>query len=111
MALTEAEVKEIALLARLDLNNEQLAGLQEELSNMLDYVGQLQELDLDEVEPTTHAVTFMNSMRKDEPVASLDREQVLLNAPESRDGAFLIPRIVAPGTSDGQESAQEGGVL
>ena len=105
MALTEADVRQVALLARLGLDDEQIAGLQGELNTIIDYVEQLQELDLSEVEPTTHAVDYVNSMRADELVPSLPREQVLLNAPESKDGAFLIPRIVAPG----QEGAAEGG--
>ena len=105
MALTEADVRQVALLARLGLSDEELSGLRGELNTILDYVEQLQELDLDDVEPTTHAVKLMNSTRPDEPVPSLPREQVLLNAPESRDGAFLVPRIVAPG----QKGLGEGG--
>jgi len=106
VALTEAEVRQVALLARLGLSDEELDGLRGELNNILAYVEQLQELDLDEVVPTTHAVRLVNSTREDEPVPSLPREKVLMNAPEAKDGAFLIPRIVAPGQEEvGEEGA------
>ena len=112
MALTDADVRQVALLARLGLSDEELAGLRGELNGILEYVEQLQELDLDDVEPTTHAVPLVNSMRADELMPTLTQEQVLMNAPESRDGAFLIPRIVAPGqegTEARAEGANEGG--
>jgi aspartyl-tRNA(Asn)/glutamyl-tRNA(Gln) amidotransferase subunit C len=97
MALTESDVRHVALLARLGLDDEQVASLQGELNTILQHIDQLQKLDLAGVEPTTHAVPLVNSMRADEPSASLPQETVLANAPEQRDGAFLIPRIVGPG--------------
>ena len=107
MALTEAEVRQVALFARIEVSDEELPGLQRDLNGIIAYVEQLQELDLDDIEPTTHAVEMVNSMRTDEPVPCLTQEQVLMNAPESRDGAFLIPRIVAPNSEKRQEGGSE----
>ena len=95
MALTTAEVQKIGLIARLNLREDEIAGLQNELNTILDYVDQMDELDLDGVEPTTHSAELTDSLRDDVPVPSLPRETILLNAPESKDGAFLVPRIKA----------------
>jgi len=95
MALTTAEVQKIGLIARLDLSEEEIAGLQNELNTILDYVDQMNELDLDGVEPTTHSAELTDSLRDDVPVPSLPREAVLMNAPEAKEGAFLVPRIKA----------------
>ncbi|MDR1776110.1 MAG: Asp-tRNA(Asn)/Glu-tRNA(Gln) amidotransferase subunit GatC [Actinomycetes bacterium] len=97
MALTEADVRHVALLARLGLTDAQVAGLKTELNSILEHIDQLQHLDLDGVEPTTHAVPLTNAMRDDVVVPGLSQARALENAPEQRDGAFLIPRIVGPG--------------
>ncbi|MCL2403480.1 MAG: Asp-tRNA(Asn)/Glu-tRNA(Gln) amidotransferase subunit GatC [Coriobacteriia bacterium] len=101
MALTQAEVREIGLIARLNLEDDAIEGLQEELNQILNYVEQMQELNLDEVEPTTHSTELTDSLRDDVAVPSLPRNLVLQNAPESKEGAFLVPRIKAVGIEDG----------
>ncbi|MDR1412518.1 MAG: Asp-tRNA(Asn)/Glu-tRNA(Gln) amidotransferase subunit GatC [Actinomycetes bacterium] len=97
MALSEQDVRHVALLARLGLSGEQVVELQGELNSILEHIDQLRNLDLEGVEPTTHAVPLVNAMRADEPRPSLSHEAALMNAPQQRDGAFLIPRIVGPG--------------
>ena len=62
-----------------------------ELSGVLDHVDKIGELDLDEVEPTTHVVALENVLRPDEPRPSLPREQALEGAPDPDDGAFRVP--------------------
>jgi aspartyl-tRNA(Asn)/glutamyl-tRNA(Gln) amidotransferase subunit C len=97
MALSEGDVRHVALLARLGLSDEQVADLQNEMNSILNHIDQLQHLELEGVEPTTHAVPLVNAMRADEERPSLSHERALKNAPEQKDGAFLIPRIVGPG--------------
>jgi aspartyl-tRNA(Asn)/glutamyl-tRNA(Gln) amidotransferase subunit C len=97
MALSEHDVRHVALLARLGLSDEQVTGLRGELNSILEHIDQLQHLDLEGVEPTTHAVPLVNAMRADVPKPSLPRDRALQNAPDQQDGAFLIPRIVGPG--------------
>ncbi len=97
MALSNQEVRHVALLARLALSDEQVEKLQGELNSILDHIDQISQLDLEGVEPTTHSIPVVNSWREDVVVPGLDRETALMNAPEREDGAFLIPRIVGPG--------------
>jgi aspartyl-tRNA(Asn)/glutamyl-tRNA(Gln) amidotransferase subunit C len=94
MALSEADVRHVALLARLALTDEQVATLTVELDSILGHIDELQRLDLDGVEPTSHAIPMRNSTRKDQVRPGLPRDLALLNAPEAEDGAFVIPRIV-----------------
>lgn len=94
MAISEEQVRHVALLARIALTDEQVQVLSGQLSSILGHVATIQELDLEGVEPTAHAVSVTNSMRADEVKECLPREKALMNAPKQRDGAFVIPRIV-----------------
>jgi len=97
MALTQEEVRHVALLARIALTDEQVGTLQTELNGVFDYIDQISRLDLTDVEPMVHSIPLVNSMREDVPVAGLDHERALLNAPAREGDAILIPRIIGPG--------------
>jgi len=97
MAISEQDVRHVATLARLALSDEQVVTLQGELSTILDHIDTIQKLDLEGVEPTAHPLDMVNVTRADEPRPGLTQEQALANAPDSVDGAFLIPRIVGVG--------------
>lgn len=101
MALTEADVRHVALLARLALTEEQIESLRCELTSILSHIEAIRRLDLTGIEPTAHPVPMVNVSRTDDPTPGLRRELALLNAPESEDGAFVIPRIVGPGGEQG----------
>ncbi|MBC7265946.1 MAG: Asp-tRNA(Asn)/Glu-tRNA(Gln) amidotransferase subunit GatC [Anaerosomatales bacterium] len=94
MAISESDVRHVALLARLALTDEQVRHLTVELSSILDHVSEIQSLDLAGVEPTAHPFPIRNVTRPDVVRPGLSRERALLNAPEAEDGAFVIPRIV-----------------
>ncbi|MCL4078643.1 Asp-tRNA(Asn)/Glu-tRNA(Gln) amidotransferase subunit GatC [Coriobacteriia bacterium Es71-Z0120] len=94
MAISESEVRHVALLARLALTDEQVRHLAQELSSILDHISEIQQLDLAGVEPTAHPFPIRNVTRPDEVRPGLQRELALLNAPAASDGAFVIPRIV-----------------
>lgn len=94
MSISEADVRHVAMLARLALTDDQVTRLQGELNSILGHIGQMQALDLDGVEPTSHAIPLRNATRADVVKPGLSRELALLNAPEAEDGAFVIPRIV-----------------
>jgi len=97
MAISESDVRHVALLARLALTDEQVTQLQVELNSILGNIDELKALDLAGVQPTAHALEVTNSMRADEVKSCLPRELALLNAPEAEDGAFVIPAIVGAG--------------
>jgi len=97
MAITEADVRHVAMLARLALTDEQVATLVAELSTILGHIEELKNLDLEGVQPTAHPLAMTNSMRNDVVRAGLSRDDALMNAPESDGTAFVIPTIVGGG--------------
>ncbi len=94
MALSREEVQKVALLARLELTQEELDAQAQHINTLLQYVEVLQTLDVTGVPPTSHVLPMVNVLREDIMRPSLSREEVLANAPESREGCFVVPRIV-----------------
>jgi len=94
MALTLEEVDHIAELARLRLSGEEKARYREQLSSILDYFAQLQELDTAEIPPTSSVLPTRTVLRADEARPGLDVEELLLNAPDFEEGQFRIPPVL-----------------
>ncbi len=91
--ISRQEVEHVARLARLYFDDEELARLQPQLGQIIDYVKQLAELDLSGLEPTSHAVPLKNVLRPDEPVAGLSQAEATANGPDVERGQFVVPRI------------------
>lgn len=87
------DVSYVANLARIELSDEETELFQGQLDQVLEYVEQLDELDVSDVVPMAHAVPLVNVLRADEPAASLENETVTANAPATRDGQVLVPKI------------------
>lgn len=81
----------MAKLARLGLTDEEVERMAGELSGILEHVDRIAELDLDDVEPTSHVVELENVWRADAPHESLDRDVALGQAPDPHDGSFRVP--------------------
>jgi len=81
----------VAKLARLGLSEEEVGTMAGELSGILGHVDRIAELDLEDVEPTTHVVELENVLRADEPHESLARDVALAPAPDPVGGAFRVP--------------------
>ena len=95
--LSRKEVEEIALLARLHLEPDELERMQGELGAILDHFGALAAADTEGVAPMTHAVPMDLRLRPDEPAPSLPPEEALRGAP-ARDGdLFVVPAVIAGG--------------
>ena len=94
MELTREQVDEIAELARLTLTEVEIAMYQEQLSAVLEYAERLQALDTDIIPPTATVLPTRNVMRSDEPCASMTREEILANAPETEDGCFRVQAVL-----------------
>jgi aspartyl-tRNA(Asn)/glutamyl-tRNA(Gln) amidotransferase subunit C len=92
--LTPDVVRRVARLGRLKLNDSEIAKLSTELSQVLHYVDQLNELNTEGIEPMAHAIEITNVFRTDEPRPSLKREEALANAPRSDGKYFLVPPIL-----------------
>lgn len=88
------DIKYVAHLARLALTPEEEAKLGDQLGNILHYIEKLNQLDVSNVEPTSHAVPLVNVTREDAVRPSLPNEEALRNAPAKANGLFLVPKIV-----------------
>lgn len=88
------QVRKVALLARLDLTEAEEQQFTEQLSGILDYVQQLDELNTEDIEPTTRAIELSNITRQDELATFTDRDSILDIAPEREDDFFKVPKIL-----------------
>jgi len=93
-ALTRKEVEDIALLARLHLEEAELARMQDELGAILEHFGAIAAAETEGVPPMTHALAEAPSLREDEVLPSLPPEDSLANAPAREGTFFLVPRII-----------------
>ena len=92
--ITIEEVEHVANLARLTFSEAEKEKLAEQLAEILGYIEQLNELDTENVEPTSHAIPVKNVVRPDVVSPSLTQDEALSNAPSSVDGLFEVPKIV-----------------
>ena len=89
--IDRGQVLHVARLARLRLSEEEVARMSSELSTILDHIEKIGELDLEDVEPTSHLVELENVLREDEPRPSWPRERILEGAPDVAEGGFRVP--------------------
>lgn len=94
MVITKDDVKYVANLSRLKLTEEEEALFCGQLGDILEYVQQLQEVDVEGVEPYISAAGEGNIFREDVAKESLPREKALQNAPEQGDDGFIVPKVV-----------------
>ncbi len=94
MALDRDTVRQIAFLARIKVPEEALEGLADELSNILGWIEQLNEVDTQGVEPMTSVADLTLPEREDIVTDGNYPERVLANAPEADDGFFAVPKVV-----------------
>jgi aspartyl-tRNA(Asn)/glutamyl-tRNA(Gln) amidotransferase subunit C len=93
----DQEVQHVARLARLALDGDERVLVREQLSAILQYIAKLEELDVSDVPPTSHAVPLVNVMRDDDVQPCLAREDALANAPDRAGDLFRVPRIIEDG--------------
>ncbi len=94
MSLTPEEVRHIARQARVGLSDDEVARIQGQLSQILDYFQRLQKVDTGEIPPTAHTLALHNVMRDDEPKPSFDKEEVLANAPHREEDLFRVRAVL-----------------
>lgn len=94
MAVTEKEVRHIASLARLRFTEEEEARLAREMSEVLDYVAKLEELDVEGVPPRSHVLDTHNVFREDQARARISREEALQGAPGADASYFRVPKVI-----------------
>ncbi|ACB84059.1 Asp-tRNA(Asn)/Glu-tRNA(Gln) amidotransferase subunit GatC [Natranaerobius thermophilus] len=94
MKVSKEEVLHVAKLGQLDLDQEEVEMFQDKLSQILEWQEKLDELDLEGLEPTAHALERRNVTREDQVHNSLTNDKALENAPETEGNYFKVPRII-----------------
>lgn len=94
MSITVKDVEHVAKLARLELSDDEKERFTGQLNAILKYAEKLNELNTDDVPPTSHVLKLANVMREDENRPSLPIEKVMKNAPEEEDGQFRVPAVL-----------------
>ncbi len=94
MSVDQATVKRVARLARIKVRHEDLPLLAGELNTILQWIEQLNEVDVANVEPMTSVVTMKMKMRKDEVSDGHYPEKIVANAPGHEDNFFMVPKVV-----------------
>jgi aspartyl-tRNA(Asn)/glutamyl-tRNA(Gln) amidotransferase subunit C len=93
----DIDIAHVARLARLDLDDSELEIYRVQLSVILEHAAKVQEVATPDVEATAHPLGITNGFREDEVRPSLDHDEVLAQAPESRDGYFVVPPALEAG--------------
>ena len=90
--ITDETIEYVGILAKLELSDEEKERAKQDMANMLDYIDMLNELDTTGVEPMSHVFPVNNVFREDVVKNGNDRDRILENAPEERDGCFVVPK-------------------
>ncbi|MFC4777137.1 Asp-tRNA(Asn)/Glu-tRNA(Gln) amidotransferase subunit GatC [Paenibacillus sp. GCM10023252] len=94
MSITVRDVEHVANLARLQLSEAEQEQFTGQLNAILRYAEKLDELNTDDVQPTSHVLPVKNVTRQDETRPSLPIEKVMLNAPDEEDGQIKVPAVL-----------------
>jgi len=92
--ISDETIEYVGILAKLELSEEEKEKAKDDMGKMLDYIDMLNQLDTSSVEPMSHIFPVNNVFREDVVVNGDDRENILSNAPEEKDGAFVVPKTV-----------------
>ena len=100
MPLSEHDVRHVAMLARLALTDTEVEAMRDDLNSILGHIDEIQRLVLACVAPMAHATAVTNVTREDVVVPPFSQEVAISNAPQSENGAFVIPAIAAGGDDE-----------
>jgi len=94
MTISRDEVLYVAHLARLDIKDDEMERLGGQIDDILNYVEKLKQADTKGVDPTSQSISIVNRLREDMIVQSIGAEKAVLNAPESNEGLFVVPKVI-----------------
>lgn len=92
--ISDETIEYVGILAKLKLSDEEKEQAKKDMGSMLDYIDKLNELDTSGVEPMSHVFPVNNVFREDVITNEDTKEKILSNAPEEKDGSFVVPRTV-----------------
>lgn len=90
--ISDETIEYVGILAKLELSDEEKEQAKKDMANMLDYIDTLNELYTSGVEPMSHVFPVNNVFREDVVTNGDDRDEILANAPEAKEGAFVVPK-------------------
>ena len=90
--ISDETIEYVGILAKLELSDEEKERAKSDMGRMLDYIDKLGELDTTDVEPVSHVIQMENVFREDVVTNADERESLLANAPQEKDGMFVAPR-------------------
>ncbi|MBZ2168489.1 Asp-tRNA(Asn)/Glu-tRNA(Gln) amidotransferase subunit GatC [Marinobacter sp. F4216] len=94
MTISRENIEKVAVLARIQVDDDQVSALEKDLGNILDLVDQLGAADTDAVEPMAHPLDAIQRLRADEVTETNQREAFQATAPATEDGLYLVPRVI-----------------
>jgi aspartyl-tRNA(Asn)/glutamyl-tRNA(Gln) amidotransferase subunit C len=93
MEISKEQIKHLAHLSRLELSDSEIDATQDDMSKILDFVAQVEKLDLDGVEPLTQMSKSVNVMREDATANMITKEEALKNAPDANSDYFRVSKF------------------
>ncbi len=90
--ISDETIEYVGILAKLELSDEEKEQAKKDMGSMLDYIDKLGELDTENVEPMSHVFPVHNVFREDVVTNADMRDDILKNAPEEKNGMFMVPR-------------------
>lgn len=94
MPISIDDVEKVATLAKLQFTSEEKQKLAKQLDQIVAYVEKLNELNTENVKPTSHVINLKNVLREDKVEAWLSQEEALQNAPAKKNGYFSVPKVI-----------------
>jgi aspartyl-tRNA(Asn)/glutamyl-tRNA(Gln) amidotransferase subunit C len=94
VSITIEDVEKVAALAKLEFTIEEKQKLAKQLDQIVAYVEKLNELEVENVKPTSHVIELKNVLREDKVEAWLSQEEALKNAPAKKNGYFSVPKVI-----------------
>ncbi len=92
--ISDETIEYVGILSKLELSDQEKEQAKKDMGRMLDYIDMLNELDTSQVEPMSHVFPVHNVFREDVVTNGDERDAVLANAPEEKDGQFQVPKTV-----------------
>ncbi len=93
--ISDETIEYVGILAKLELSEEEREQAKRDMGDMLDYIDKLNELDTEGIEPMSHVFPVNNVFREDVVENGDDRENMLANAPQKKDGTYMVPKTFA----------------
>lgn len=93
--ISDETIEYVGILAKLELSEEEKEQAKKDMGSMLDYIDKLNELDTTGVEPMSHVFPVDNVFREDVVTNGDDRDEMLANVPQKKDGTYMVPKTFA----------------